>query len=155
MGIISASGGLIREIGVRSEQVGEVSWSPDGNYIGFVTQGHMDRRITNRMDRKVNVASVDRTGREEVFEHSEGVSWAPEGRYLAFIEENNGMGIKRKVWLLDMKTWQRIQLLASRENIRQVSWLSGRKMGLTAPVKVPDTESRIRGWILSLRPLPE
>ena len=150
VGIISASGGLIREIGIRSERVGEVLWSPDGKYIAFVTLEHLGRRVSNLMDKKVHIASVDRTGRTEVFEHSESVTWSPKVNYVAFIEDNKDMGMKKKVWLLDMQTWRRSQLLASKEDIRKISWLSNGKIALSAVI-ASDPKSRIRGWMLSLK----
>ena len=151
--VISASGGLIKEIAIRAAQMRDIAWSPDGRRIGYVTQEHTDRQFSSRLDKKVHLTDVQGQGREEVFEHSESVAWSPDGKYMAFTEENDCMGMRKKVWLLNLETWQRIQLLASRENINRVFWFTDGRIALLASVDPSNTVSRAYGWVLSVSPL--
>lgn len=149
LAIVSASGGLIRETGVRAGRIRDIAWSPDGRYIGYVTQDHSDRSISERLDKRVRLISVDGTGREDTFDHSEGFAWSPDGRYIAFVEENNRMGIRKRVWLLDVKNWQRTQLLASRENIQRVFWFTDGGVAIRSTAAPSNTTSGTRGWIIT------
>jgi len=155
LNIISSAGGLIREIGIRAEKIKDIAWSPDGKNIGFVTQEHSDRRLINRLDMKVHLVNADTKTSTEVFEHSEGISWSPKGRYLTFTEENDYMGIKKKIWLLDLKTMQRFLLLKSKDDIKKVFWISGDRIAFNAIARAEDKTARIRGWIASIQSLPE
>jgi len=147
--------GVIREIAARAGRVRDIAWSPDGSYLAYVTQEHSARPATSRLEKRVHLIDPSISGSERVFEHCEGIAWSPDGRYMAFIEENDCMGMRRKVWLLDVKNWQRIQLLASKENIHRVFWLANGKIGLLAPSTTSKTAPRTLGWIISIAPLPK
>jgi len=163
--VLSASGGIFRAIAARARRIGDVAWSPDGKYLAYVTQEHPDREVTRRLDKQIHIADLlsypSRNGddkeleRKEVFQHCEGIAWSPDGKYLTFIEENDCMGMKRKVWLLNMTNWQRVQLLASRENIRRVAWLAKGMIALLASSTPSETAPATRGWIVSIGQLPE
>lgn|GEM_PF-677164 len=146
--------GIIREIAARAGRVRDIAWSPDGFHLAYVTQEHSARSATSRLEKQVHLTGLDRSGSERVFEHCEGIAWSPDGRYMAFIEENDCMGMRRKLWLLDVKNWQRIQLLASREKIHRVLWLANNNIGLVASSAPSETAPSTHGWIVSIAPLP-
>ncbi len=156
--VITVSGEVVREIAVRAERIKDVAWSPDGSHLAYVTQGYSTRGDTGQLERQVHLTNLDRSSSNsairEVFEDSEGIAWSPDGQYMAFIEENDCMGLRRKVWLFDVNMYQRIQLLASRANIRKVFWFNDGRIGLLASSPPSDTAPRTRGWIVSIASLP-
>ena len=147
--------GIMREIAVRAERIRDISWSPDGNYLAYVTQGHPDRYGAQRLDKQVHLTDLGQRGREQDFQNCEGIAWSSDGRYMAFIEENDCMGMRRKVWLFDVDSQRRIQLLASREKIHRIFWLPGGKIALIASAVPSKTASRTRAWLASINSLPE
>ena len=60
------------------------------------------------------------------------------------------MGVRWKVWLVNVENWQRIQLLASREDIHEVSWLANDTISLLASSTPSKTNPAARGWIVSI-----
>ena len=153
--VISGSGGIVREIAVRAERVRDISWSPDGSHLAYVTQGHPHRPITGRLDRQIHLTDLNRRDREQSFDNCEGIAWSPDGRYMAFIAENDCMGMRRKVWLFDVKSQQRVQLLASREKIHRIFWLADDRIALLASMPPSETTHRSLGWVLSMSIPPE
>ena len=114
-----------------------------------MTQGHFDK-FTERLDRRVHLTDLNRRSGEQIFDDCEGIAWSPDGRYMAFIEENDCMGMRRKVWLFDVNSQQRIQLLASREKIHRIFWLADGRIALLASIPPSETAPRARGWIVSI-----
>lgn len=153
--VVNASGGVIKEIAFRAGRIGDIAWSPDGSRLVYVSQEHSAKAATSHLDRKVHLINLHRSTREEIFENCEGIAWSLDGRYMAFIEENDCMGMRRKVWLLDVKNQERIQLLASRENIDRISWLADGRIVLLASPTPSKTAPRTRGWIVSVVSLTE
>jgi Tol biopolymer transport system component len=153
--MINVSGEITREMAARAERIRDIAWSPDNCHLAYVTQGHSARGATSYLDKQIHLTDLSRRSEERVFEHCEGIAWSPDGRYMAFIEENDCMGMRRKVWLLDVRNWQRIQLLASREKIHRVFWPTKSRMALLATSTPSKTAPRTRGWIVSIAPLPE
>ncbi len=151
--VIDASGGVVREIAVRAERIRDILWSPDGSHLAYITQGHPSKPITKRLDKHVHLTNLETPGRERVFEHCEGITWSPDGKYMAFIAENDCMGMRKKVWLLDVDSQQLTQLLATRENIYRIFWLTDERIGLLASVVPSETGPRTRGWIVSIAAL--
>lgn len=148
--VIDASGGVVKEIGVRAERIRDIVWSPDGTHLAYITQGHSNKPATEHLDKQIHLTNLETPGEERIFENCEGITWSPDGRYMAFIAESDCMGVKRKVWLLDVNSQQLTQLLATRENIYQISWLADERIGVIASVVPSETGPRTRGWIVSI-----
>ncbi len=153
--LINASGGVIREIATRSGRIRNIAWSPDGRDIGYVTHQHSDRKAESRLDKRVHLRGFGGNAQTNAsFEHSEDVAWSPDGQHMAFIEENDCMGMRRKIWLLDVKNSRRIQLLASTENIHRVSWFTDGRIAVLASSPPTKKDAGVRGWIISIDALP-
>ncbi len=103
----------------------------------------------------MHITNIDRSEGEEVFKHCQGAAWSPDSKYLAFIEEDDCMGVRWKVWLVNVENWQRTQLLASRENIQSVSWLANGMICLLASSTPSETTPTTRGWIVSIEGIRE
>ncbi len=149
LAIVKSNGGLVKEIAVRAWRIRNALWSPDNNFIAFVTQEHSSRQFGRYLDKKVHIVNIDGQSINTVFEHSEGLSWSPDGKYLAFIEENDCMGIKRKVWLYNVKNKERVQLLASKETIDKIHWLTEDKIAILASTDSLKSTYKTVGWIIS------
>jgi Tol biopolymer transport system component len=147
--IINASGGIVREIAFRSRRIEDIAWSPDGNRLAYITEEHSFRNATKYLDKKVHLVNLSESIREEIFERSEGLAWSPDGKYLAFIQENDCMGMIRKVYILNTKTLQLTQLVASRENIHRIFWFSSENIALVAALPPSEEKPKTRAWILS------
>jgi Tol biopolymer transport system component len=96
------------------------------------------------------------------------MAWSANGRYLAFVEEDDSMGINRKIWILDTVKWKRIQLLSSKEIIEKVVWLNNGKLIVLARSdspkpsdsskklqESPNKPAMIKCWSVSIAPLPK
>jgi len=166
--VLKASGGVIKELAVRAWRTRDVAFSPDGNKIAYVTQEHSSKEANENLDKQVHVATLDGDNHVETFEHCESISWSVNGRYLAFVEEDDSMGINRKVWIFDTVKWKRIQLISSKEIIEKVVWLNNGKIIVLAhsdPLKPTDSLKKsqepsnkpaiIKGWSVTLAPLPK
>ncbi|MFC1712455.1 PQQ-binding-like beta-propeller repeat protein [Candidatus Poribacteria bacterium] len=151
--VVDASGGVVREMAVRAERIRDIVWSPDGDHLAYITQGHPSKPVTKMLDKQIHLTNLKTPGRERVFEHCEGITWSPDGKYMAFIAENDCMGMKKKVWLLDVDSQQLTQLLATREKIYKIFWLTDQRIGLLASVVPSETGPRARGWIISIAAL--
>lgn len=148
LAIIKSNGGLVKEIAVRAWRIKDILWSPDNNFVAFITQEHSSRQFDRYLDKKVNVAGIKEQSIDEVFKHSEGLSWSPDGKYLAFIEENDCMGMKRKVWLYNVRKKERLQLLASKETINKVHWLAKDRIAVLASTDTLKSTHKTMGWII-------
>jgi len=146
---------VIKEIAVRAERIRDILWSPDGSHLAYITQGHPDKSATDYLDKHVRVTNLGTSGGEMVFENCEGIAWSPDGRYMAFMAENDCMGMRRKVWLLDVSSQQLTQLLATREKIYKIFWLTDGRITLLASITPSETAPRARGWIISINALPK
>ncbi|MBD3184716.1 PQQ-binding-like beta-propeller repeat protein [Candidatus Poribacteria bacterium] len=145
-----STGEVVREIAVRAKRIRNIEWSPNGHNIAYVSHIHTDKNINRRLDKHVNMADFDQPGSEMVFEHSEGISWSPNGKYLAFIAENDCMGLRKKVWLLNPENWQKVQLTATKEDITRTNWLGDNRIALMSSPKSSKNGPKTRGWILSI-----
>ncbi len=148
LAIIKSNGGLVKEIAVRAWRIRNIMWSPDNNFVAFVTQEHSSRQFDRYLDKRVHVVGIGTKSIDEVFIHSEGLSWSPDGKYLAFIEENDCMGMKRKVWLYNAKKKERLQLLASKETIDKVHWLAKDRIAVLASPDTLKSTHKTIGWII-------
>ena len=74
---------------------------------------------------------------------------------MVFIEENDCMGMRKKVWLLGVNSQQRVQLLASRENIYRASWFADGRIALLASVPSTEGTQKTHGWIVTVGKLSE
>lgn len=148
LAIIKSNGGLVKEIAVRAWRIKDILWSPDNNFVAFITQEHSSRQFDRYLDKKVNVVGIKGQSIDEVFKHSEGLSWSPDGKYLAFIEENDCMGMKRKVWLYNVRKKERLQLLASKETINKVHWLAKDRIAVLASTDTLKSTHKTIGWII-------
>ncbi len=87
--VANAAGGEPRRFVSGSERVTDPSWSPDGEWIGFVT----DRAKDADEDEGRRLYVIPRTGGEarRLFEHDGSVGsyrWSPDGRFIAFVSKD-------------------------------------------------------------------
>jgi len=166
--VLKASGGLIKELSVRAWKTKDLAFSPDGKKIAYVTQEHSSKEADESLDKQVHVATLlDGESHVETFKHCESIAWSANGRYLAFVEEDDSMGINRKIWILDTVKWKRIQLLSSKEIIEKIVWLNNGKIivlarsdspkpsGLSKKLQESPKPAMIKCWSISLAPLPK
>ena len=153
--MIGVSDSAIKEIAVRAERIRDILWSPDGSHLAYITQGHPNRSATDYLDKRVHVTNLETSGGEMVFGNCEGIAWSPDGRYIAFMAENDCMGMRRKVWLLDVSSQQLTQLLTTREKIYKIFWLADGRIAILASVTPSETAPKTREWIISINALPK
>lgn len=83
--VVAATGGSPRAFVAGSERVSAPAWSPDGNWIGFLSDRKVDGEEEDR--RRLWIIPADGGEARRLFEHPSSIAsyaWSPDGRYIAF-----------------------------------------------------------------------
>ena len=116
----NVNGTRIGEIRTQHQRVKQIHWSADGKDIAYVLQGGI--RPDRLLDKRLHVTDVDERSRTRILKHT-SPSWSPQGKHLAYMEHEDCMGLRWKVWVLDVKANQKRAVARAAGALTSVTWL--------------------------------
>ena len=149
----NVNGTRIGEIRTQHQRVKQIHWSADGSKLAYVLSGGI--RPDRLLDKRLHVTDVDERSRTRILKHT-SPSWSPEGKYLAFMEREDCMGLRWKVWVLNLETNRKHAIARAAGALTSVTWLpDGKQLCLwhtSEYLRGGEYKPALtKGWILDVR----
>ena len=116
----NVNGTRIGEIRTQHQRVKQIHWSADGKDVAYVLLGGI--RPDRLLDKRLHITDVDERSRTRILKHT-SPSWSPQGKHLAYMEHEDCMGLRWKVWVLDVEANQKRAVARSAGDLTSVAWL--------------------------------
>lgn len=116
----NVNGTRLGEILTQHQRVKQIHWSADGTELAYVLLGGI--RPDRLLDKRLHVTDVEERSSTRIFKHT-SPSWSPHGKRLAFMEHEDCMGLRWKVWVLDVETDRMRAVARSTGVLNSVTWL--------------------------------
>ena len=120
----NVNGTRIGEIRTQHQRVKQIHWSADAKNIAYVLQGGI--RPDRLLDKRLHVTDVDERSRTRILKHT-SPSWSPQGKHLAYMEHEDCMGLRWKVWVLDVEANQKRAVARAAGALTSVTWMPNGK----------------------------
>lgn len=122
--IVDKNGENFQSIFTHSDYARNIQWHPDGQKLVYVLSGHHGDEIDKTLDKRIVFADLNDT---EVpvatFKHTLP-SLSPDGSQIIFAEREDCMGLKWKLWIVNLTGEKTGRPLARTNlNISSVDWL--------------------------------
>ena len=145
------------EIRTQHQRIKQIRWSADGTELAYVLLGSI--RPDRLLDKRLHVTDVNELSRTRILKHT-SPSWSPQGKCLAYMEHEDCMGLRWKVWILDLETNRKRAVARAVGNLTSVAWLpDGERLCLWHTSEyLRDGEykpAKTRGWIAEVAAPPE
>jgi len=150
--IIDVNGKITREILSHSDRVNKINWSNDKQHLAYVLSGNPGKEAGQTADKLLYLRNLTGVQKAKVFEHT-SPAWSPDGKKLAFMEQEKCMGLKWKVWILDLNDFTKLPVARTNINLSSIAWLpDGNRICLWATsAYLRDGEykpAETTGWVL-------
>ncbi len=119
--ILNTNGKVMREILTHSDWVGQIRWSPDSKYLAYVLSGNPGKESGKSKEKRLHLMNLD-TKTVKVLKHT-APAWSPDGRRLLFMEEEDCMGLKWKVWILNLEDSTLLPIARANAPLKSLAWL--------------------------------
>ena len=145
------------EIRTQHLRVKQMNWSADGTELAYVLLGSI--RPDRLLDKRLHVTDVNERQRTRILKHT-SPSWSPQGKHLAYMEHEDCMGLRWKVWVLDLETNRKQAVARTTSNLTSVTWLpDGKQLCLWHTSEYlrggEYKPAKTRGWIVDVAVLSE
>lgn len=120
----NVNGTRIGEIRTQHQRVKQINWSADGTKLAYVLHGGI--RPDRLLDKRLHVTDVDERSRTRILKHT-SPSWSPQGKHLVYMEREDCMGLRWKVWILDVETNRKRAVARAAGDLTSAAWLPGGK----------------------------
>ena len=113
-------GTKLKEIPTQSKYVQRMGWSADSSQLAYVLSGNP--KPDNLLDRQLHIVSLEAANQTKILKHTLP-SWSPEGNRLAYVEREDCMGVRWKVWVLDLETNRATPIARTTIDLTALTWL--------------------------------
>jgi len=117
--IAGINGKVAKEVLTDADRVNKINWSPDKKHLAYVISGNPGEET---VDKLLYLRNLTNAQKAKVFEHT-SPAWSPDGKRLAFIEREKCMGLKWKVWILNLDDFTKLPLARTNINLSSIAWL--------------------------------
>ena len=140
------------EIRTQHLRVKQMNWSADGTELAYVLLGSI--RPDRLLDKRLHVTDVNERQRTRILKHT-SPSWSPQGKHLAYMEHEDCMGLRWKVWVLDLETNRKRAVARTTSNLTSVTWLpDGKQLCLWHTSEYlrggEYKPAKTRGWVVDV-----
>ena len=140
------------EIRTQHLRVKQMNWSADGTKLAYVLLGSI--RPDRLLDKRLHVTDVNERQRTRILKHT-SPSWSPQGKHLAYMEHEDCMGLRWKVWVLDLETNRKRAVARTTSNLTSVTWLpDGKQLCLWHTSEYlrggEYKPAKTRGWVVDV-----
>ena len=146
------NGTKLNEIKTTSQRVKQIKWSADGANLAYVLSGNpVSDALLNK---QLHIVSSDTPNGSSVLKHT-SPTWSPQGNRIAYLEREDCMGIRWKVWVLDLETERALPIARTTIDLAKVAWLpDGKRLCLWHTSKyLRDGEykpAKTKGWVVEV-----
>lgn len=150
--IHDTNGTKLKEIKTVSQRVKQIKWSADGANLAYVLSGNPVSDAL--LSKQLHVVSSGAANGSRVLKHT-SPTWSPQGSRLAYLEREDCMGIRWKVWVLDLETNRALPIARTTIDLAKVTWLpDGKRLCLWHTSKyLRDGEykpAKTVGWVVEV-----